>query len=103
MNSCVYTLHIPHRTADGAFDCEECHNVSMNVSYFFKTGDTGEHTPAHAATTISCLACHQELFSDTSGDSCVTSCHLYGTDGEINAMHVSVSPKEIGHIFVRAT
>jgi hypothetical protein len=55
------TGHVPHMYKNGTthyFDCEECHNVTMNIDYYHHTGDVGEHTPAHAATTLSCLDCH---------------------------------------------
>ncbi|HIE31838.1 MAG TPA: hypothetical protein EYP67_05595 [Methanosarcinales archaeon] len=83
MRSGTYGVHSPHRTADKLFECTECHNVSMNVSHYFKTGQVGGHTPVHAATTVSCLACHQELYS--SGTYCAASCH-FDIDGR-NAMH----------------
>ena len=52
------TGHVPHVGEGWKFECEECHNVTMNVSHYFHTGDVGEHTPAHAATTVACLDCH---------------------------------------------
>jgi len=92
---CAYNLHSSHRTADRAFECTECHNVSMNVSYYFNTGNAGEHTKAHAASTVSCLACHQELFSN--GTSCDTSCHRYGSVDQVNAMHVLAWKYNMSH------
>ena len=55
------TDHVPHvgvsRGVEWAFDCEECHSVTMNISSHHHNG-TIDHTPAHAATTLSCLDCH---------------------------------------------
>ena len=56
----TYTYHVPHVYKNGTthyFDCEECHNVTMSISDYYREG-LSEHTPAHAATTLSCLDCH---------------------------------------------
>jgi hypothetical protein len=58
----AYTDHVPHVYKDKNenmryFDCEECHNVTMSISDYYREG-ISEHTPAHAATTLSCLDCH---------------------------------------------
>ena len=68
------TGHVPHMYINGSpttyyFDCEECHTVTMNIDEYYHTGDLGEHTPAHAATTLSCLDCHGgELWGAWMGD-----------------------------------
>ena len=65
-----YGIHSPHRANDHntnetvAFECTECHNVAMNITYYYSTGIVGDHSSAHAASTISCLACHGDLFSN---------------------------------------
>jgi len=96
LTSCAYGLHSPHRSADRDFECIECHNVSMDVSYYFETGAVGKHTPAHAATTVSCLACHGELFSN--GTFCAASCHgNIGDANEVNVMHILAMKYEMSH------
>lgn len=45
-------------TPDTQFQCRECHNVT-NVSVNYITG-TKVNDSAHAATTVSCLACHSD-------------------------------------------
>ena len=69
--------HTPHVYKNGNthyFECEECHNVTMNVSYYQHTGNVGEHTPAHAATTVSCLDCHGGTLY---GNSSMVNYHFY--------------------------
>ncbi len=96
LTGCAYGLHSPHRSADRDFECVECHNVSMDVSYYFETGAIGEHTPAHAATTVSCLACHGDLFSN--GTFCAASCHgNIGAANEVNVMHILAMKYEMSH------
>ena len=98
MRSGTYSLHKPHVYKNGTahhFDCEECHNVTMNVDDYYHTGDVGEHTPAHAATTVSCLACHKsdlnatamhelgskyDMYSSASRDRC-GKCHAIEENG----------------------
>jgi hypothetical protein len=98
MRSGEYTTHVPHtfkNKSTGAieyFECEECHNVTMNVSHYFETGEVGEHTKAHAATTVSCLACHSDLHSD--GDDTCTTCHW---GAAVNTMHVLATKYGMGH------
>ena len=96
LTGCAYGLHSPHRSADKDFECIECHNVSMDVSYYFETGAVGEHTPAHAATTVSCLACHGDLFSN--GTFCAASCHGdVGDADEVNVMHILAKKYNMVH------
>ena len=96
LTGCVYGLHSPHRSADRDFECIECHNVTMDVSYYFETGAVGEHTPAHAATTVSCLACHGDLFSN--GTFCAASCHSdIGDADEVNVMHILAKKYNMVH------
>ncbi|RZN37862.1 MAG: hypothetical protein EF813_05500 [Methanosarcinales archaeon] len=96
LTSCAYGLHSPHRSADREFECTECHNVTMDVSYYFETGAVGEHTPAHAATTVSCLACHGDLFSN--GTFCAASCHdTIGDANEVNVMHILATKYNMVH------
>jgi hypothetical protein len=102
MRSGEYTTHVPHtfkNNITGAieyFECEECHNVTMNVSSYFKTGQVGEHTKAHAATTVSCLACHSDLYSNVTTTSECSTCHWY-TGNEVNTMHVLANKYGMGH------
>ncbi|MEA1905786.1 MAG: hypothetical protein U9N12_02355 [Euryarchaeota archaeon] len=102
MRSGKYTTHVPHtfkNSITGAieyFECEECHNVTMNVGSYFKTGQVGEHTKAHAATTVSCLACHSDLFSN--GTDACTTCHTgFGSFDGVNTMHVLAMKYGMGH------
>ncbi len=95
LTGCAYGIHSPHRTAEMPFECVECHNVSMDVNYYFETGDVGEHTPAHAATTVSCLACHGDLFSNST-HACTT-CHADLGSGGVNTMHVLAMKYGMGH------
>ncbi len=94
MSSGAYGVHSPHRTADTTFECTDCHNVSMNITYYYETGQKGDHTTAHAATTVSCLACHGDLFSNGTG--CATSCHFIDPD-QVNAMHTLGNKLNMGH------
>jgi hypothetical protein len=93
-----YGMHSPHRTADTVFECIECHNVAMNISYYYSTGIVGNHTSAHAASTISCIACHGDLFSNGTAFCKNNSCH---TDtfpsNEVNTMHVLATKYSMGH------
>ncbi len=66
------TGHVPHMYMNGSpttyyFDCEECHNVSMDIDEYYHNG-TIDHTPAHAATTLSCLDCHGGELGGATGD-----------------------------------
>lgn len=92
-----YGIHSPHRTADTVFECIECHNVDMNISYYYLTGNVGNHTSAHAASTVSCLACHGDLFSNGTL-LCSESCHpdFYSSD-ELNTMHVLATKYGMDH------
>jgi hypothetical protein len=93
MSSGAYGVHSPHRTADTTFECTDCHNVSMNMTYY-ATGQKGDHTSAHAVTTVSCLACHGDLFSN--GTTCGTTCH-YPLSPGLNVMHELVKKNEWNH------
>ena len=98
MSSGAYGVHSPHRTADTTFECTDCHNVSMNITYYYATGQKGDHTPAHAATTVSCLACHGDLFSN--GTYCAASCHDFGDpdlEVQVNTMHTLGNKLNMGH------
>lgn len=95
LTSGAYAVHSPHRTASSPLECVDCHNVTMNITYYYMTGQAGDHPPAHAATTVSCLACHGELYSN--GTSCAASCHLYGEPDELNVMHALSYKNNWGH------
>lgn len=61
----------PNWTEKQVFDCEECHNASINLTYYYQSYQI-EKPKAHAATTVPCLACHGDVdprpFHDDYGD-----------------------------------
>jgi len=106
MRSGEYTTHKPHVNLNGSidyFECEECHNVTMNVDDYYHTGDVGEHTPAHAATTVSCLDCHGGNISASAMHTLGKRYHMYGEvippySGECGKCHLS--PPAEGNAFI---
>lgn len=93
-----YGIHSPHRTSDVVFECTECHNVAMNITYYYSTGIVGDHSSAHAASTISCLACHGDLFSNGTEYCKNNSCHTESyPSNKLNTMHVLAIKYGMGH------
>ncbi len=67
MRSGEYSQHRPHVYQNGStyhFECEECHNVTIDVDDYYHAGESG-HSPAHAASIVSCLACHGAELNNT--------------------------------------
>ena len=80
MRGGAYSQHRPHVYQNGSthhFECEECHNVTIDVDDYYHDGVSG-HSPAHAASTVACLACH-------SGELNATAMHELGARYEMTS------------------
>ena len=81
MRGGAYSQHRPHVYQNGSthhFECEECHNVTIDVDDYYHAGASG-HSPAHAASAVACLACH-------SGELNATAMHELGDRYEMTSL-----------------